>query len=302
VASWQAHLAVLVLKLQVKRRIRYETSVHRARAMMNRVTHKVPAGVVAVPATIGGVPGEWLRPANGAAAGTLLYLHGGGYFACSPETHRPITGGFARSGLDVFAPAYRLAPEHPFPAAIDDAVAVYRGLLASGIPASGITVAGDSAGGGLAMALLLSLRDAGDELPAAAVLFSPWTDLAGTGASLQSNSERDAMFAGEGMDRAVAPYLAGQDPRHPLASPLYAELGRLPPLLIHVGTYEVLLDDSARLADRARAAGTAVTLRTWPVVPHVWQLFPIPEAAQSMTSAASFLHGALRGNPDQLAA
>jgi acetyl esterase/lipase len=270
--------------------------------MMNRVTHKVPAGVMAVGATVGGIPGEWLRSAKSVPVGTLLYLHGGGYFACSPETHRPITAGFARAGLDVFAPAYRLAPEHPFPAAIDDALAAYRGLLASGIPAGSITVAGDSAGGGLALALLLSLRDAGDHLPVAAMLFSPWTDLAGTGASLQSNSDRDAMFAGEGMDRAAAPYLAGEDPRHPLASPLYADLGRLPPLLIHVGSYEVLLDDSTRLADRARAAGTAVKLRTWPVVPHVWQLFPIPEAVDSMAQAASFLRDALRGSPDQLAA
>ncbi len=110
------------------------------------------------------------------------------------------------------------------------------------------------------------------------MLFSPWTDLAGTGDTLRTNTKRDAMFHGEGMERAAAPYLAGADPRNPLASPLYAELGGLPPMLIHAGTYEMLLDDSRRLAERARAAGTEVTVRTWPVVPHVWQLFPCPRA------------------------
>ncbi len=301
-ASWQAHLAVILLKLNVKRRMRHETDVHRARAMMESIKHKVAKGTVATPATIGGVAGEWVRASNGAASGTLLYLHGGAYFACSPQTHRPITCGFALRGLDVFTPDYRLAPEHPFPAAIEDAVAAYRGLIASGIPASAITIAGDSAGGGLAMALLLSLRDAGDDLPAAAVLFSPWTDLEGTGASLQANARRDAMFSGEGMERAANPYLAGQHPRTPLASPIYAELGGLPPLLIHVGSYEILLDDSLRLAERAGAAGTPVTLRSWPVVPHVWQLFPMPEAAASMDLAAAFLRGALQPEPAQMAA
>ncbi len=150
-------------------------------------------------------------------------------------------------------------------------------------------MAGDSAGGGLALATLISLRDAGDPLPASAVLFSPWTDLAGTGDSLRTNHARDAMFPGTGMDRAAAPYLGDADPFNPLASPLYADLGGLPPLLLHVGSYEILLDDSRRVADRARAAGTEATLETWPVVPHVWQLFPIPEAGQSLRKATAFL-------------
>ena len=301
-ASLQAHLIVLVLKFQVKRKLKGETDVESARATLSAIKHKVPPGVVARTETVGGVSGEWLRPASGATAGTLLYLHGGGYFACSPQTHRPITGGFAKRGLEVFAPDYRLAPEHPFPAAIDDAVAAYRGLLARGIAPGDLTIGGDSAGGGLALATLLTLRAAGDPLPAATMLFSPWTDLAATGETLRSNRKRDAMFNGDGMDKAADVYLGGADPKHPLASPLYADLSGLPPTLIHAGTYEVLLDDSRRLAERARAAGTDVTLQTWPVVPHVWQLFAMPESGRSMDAAAAFLKGKLRADTERLAA
>ncbi len=289
-ASWQAHMITWFLRVQVKRKLRGQTDILKARANLAAIKHAIPKGVSAQRRTIGGIEGEWLTGKPGGAGGTLLYLHGGGYFACSTLTHRPITAGFALRGLQVFAPEYRLAPEHPFPAAIDDAVAAYRGLLASGIPAGELTIAGDSAGGGLTLAALLSLRDAGDPLPAAAMLFSPWTDLAGTGESLVSNDKRDAMFNGDGIATAALPYLAGADPRNPLASPLYAELHGLPPLLIHAGSYEVLLDDSTRLAARARAAGTQVTLRTWPVVPHVWPLFTfLPEARESLDAAARFL-------------
>jgi acetyl esterase/lipase len=301
-ASWQAHLLSTVLRLQVKRKLRGQTNIAEVRAALDAVKHRVPKGVVAQDRRLGGIDGEWLVAAEGAAGGTLFYLHGGGYFACSTRTHRPITAGFARRGLRVFAPNYRLAPEHPFPAAIDDAVAAYLGLLESGVPPGEVTIAGDSAGGGLALATLLSLRDAGQPLPAAALLFSPWTDLAGTGPSLVTNDKRDAMFDGDKIALAAAPYLADTDPRHPLASPLYAALHGLPPLLIHVGSDEVLLDDSTRLAERARAAGGSVTLRRWPVVPHVWQLFAfLPETRQSMDEGARFLL-AESGRPERLAA
>jgi acetyl esterase/lipase len=293
-ASWQTHLLCAFLRHQVKRKLRGQTNVTEVRAALEAVKHQVPKGVVVQDRGFGGIEGEWLVGTAGAAGGTLFYLHGGGYFACSARTHRPITAGFAQRGLQVFAPNYRLAPEHPFPAAIDDAVAAYLGLLASGVPPGAITIGGDSAGGGLALAMLLSLRDAGQPLPAAALLFSPWTDLAGTGRSLVTNDKRDAMFDGDKIALAAAPYLGGADPRHPLASPLYAELRGLPPLLIHVGSHEVLLDDSTRLADRAQAAGVTVTVRHWPVVPHVWQLFKfLPEARQSMDEAARFLLAAL---------
>ncbi|NPD66859.1 alpha/beta hydrolase [Lichenicola cladoniae] len=292
-ASWQAHLMVLALKLSVKRNNRRNTDMLKARAMMSRASPGVPPGTIVSAGEVGSVRGEWVRPAAGRSVGTLFYIHGGGYFACSPQTHRPITGAFASRGLNVFAPDYRLAPEHPFPAAVDDVVMAFRGLVASGIAAADITLAGDSAGGGLALAMLLSLRDAAEAMPAACVLFSPWTDLAGTGTTLETNRRRDAFFDGHGIERLTEPYLAGTDPRNPLASPLYGDLHGLPPLLIHVGTYEVLLDDSLRLAARARAAGVSVTLRSWPVVPHVWQMFGLPESADSLKEAADFLHGTL---------
>ncbi len=219
----------------------------------------------------------------------MLYLHGGGYVACSPRTHRPITAAFARAGFRVFAPNYRLAPEHVFPAAVDDALAAYRGLRSLG--AERLVIAGDSAGGGLALALMIALRDAGERLPAAAALFSPWTDLAASGESLTANNACCAMFYGEDIGPTARLYLGSTDSRHPLASPLYADLAGLPPLLIHVGAKEVLLDDSRRIAERARAAGVPVEFKIWAEVPHVWQLIPalIPEARHSLRDAASFL-------------
>jgi acetyl esterase/lipase len=248
---------------------------------------RITAGVV------GEVPGEWVEP-SGDATATLLYLHGGGYFSMSPKTHRPITVGFARRGFRVFAPDYRLAPENKFPAAIEDAVRCYRGILSTEKEERTLVVAGDSAGGGLSVALMLSLRDAGVPLPSACVLFSPWTDLAATGASIRSNDKRCSMFFGGLIAPWAKYYLGDADPRNPLASPLYSDLSGLPPMLIHVGGDEVLLDDSVRLAERAIAMGSLATLKIWPVVPHDWQLAPlIPEAGQSLNEASGFLHCAI---------
>jgi acetyl esterase/lipase len=252
---------------------------------------RLPAaqGVTYTPARLGGVAGEWVAATDRTAAPVLLYLHGGGYFACSPRTHRPITAAFAKRGFSVFVPDYRLAPEHAFPAAIEDAQAVWTALLAEHAPAA-LSIAGDSAGGGLALALLLALRDKNAALPAAACLFSPWTDLAGTGASITTNAGRDAMFWAPGLGSAAKLYLGDTPATTPLASPLYADLTGLPPLLIHVGEREILRDDSLRLAERARAAGVTIDLRVWPVVPHVWQLAQfVPEARQSLDLAAAFL-------------
>lgn len=237
------------------------------------------------------------RREDAAPPPVLLYLHGGGFIGCSPETHRSLVGSLVRRlRSEAFVPEYRLAPEHRFPAALDDAVAAYRYLTVErSIAAERIVVFGDSAGGGLALAMLMALRDAGDTLPACAVLFSPWTDLAATGRSLDENSERCAMFAGITIRRASQFYLGDADPRHPLVSPLFGDFGGLPPLLLHASQDEVLRDDSVRVADRAREAGVDATLRLWRHVPHVWQFFPavLPEARESLDDAVRFVNDVL---------
>lgn len=289
-ASWQAHLSVWIVKWRVKRKLRGVRDYRIARKILRPDPYRVPPDVRITSAELGGVPGEWVE-ADSAAKIVLLYLHGGGYFGCSARSHRPITVGFARHGFRVLAPDYRLAPENQFPAALDDAVASYRAVLDTGNSSMNIVIGGDSAGGGLALSLLLSLRDAGMPLPAGAVLFSPWTDLAATGESVLTNADRCAMFHGPDIGISARYYLGDTDPRNPLASPIYADLRGLPPFLIHAGEDEVLRDDSTRLAERARAAGVRVELKIWPVVPHAWQLAPhrIPEARQSLRESATFL-------------
>jgi acetyl esterase/lipase len=289
-ASIQAHAATWIIKHRLKPRLSKAREIAEIRELLTTPPIRIPKEVRITPGIVGGIAGEWVERVDGTDA-TLLYLHGGGYFACSPETHRPITVAYAMQDFRVFAPEYRLAPEHPFPAALEDALAVYGALAAEG---KAPLISGESAGGGLTLATLLSLRDKGAMLPSAAALFSPWTDLAATGDSLRTNDRRCAMFFGADIGKAALRYIGTGDPRHPLISPLYADLAGLPPLLIHVGGDEVLLDDSTRFAERARAAGVAVDLKIWPVVPHAWQLaYPqVPEAWQSLREAGEFLKAA----------
>ena len=294
-ASIQAHLAVWIVKWRVKRRLKGVRDYRVARKILRPDPYKVPSTIRITPAQVGGTPGEWVEGPKSSDA-VLLYLHGGGYFGCSAESHRPITVGFALQAFRVFAPEYRLAPENPFPAAVDDATAAYRGLLASGISPQRLVVSGDSAGGGLTLSLMLALRAASLPLPAAAALFSPWTDLAATGDSVRTNARRCAMFNGPDIAPTARYYLGEADPRNPLASPLYADLSGLPPLLIHVGADEVLRDDSTRLAERAIAAGVPVEIKIWPVVPHAWQLAAplVPEARLSLEESGAFLRARLQ--------
>jgi len=244
----------------------------------------------------GGWPGgEYLeaRPADGQPGPTLLYLHGGGYIACSPETHRMLVATLvARTGGRAWVPRYRLAPEHVYPAALDDARAAYRYLLdVEQVDPARLVVLGDSAGGGLALALVQALRDEGHPLPAAVVAFSPWADLAVTGASLDENSARCAMFTGDTIRRAAPLYAGPHDPRTPGVSPLYGDFRGFPPLLVHASTDEVLRDDAVRVATRAAAQGVRVELRLWRRVPHVWQFFSavLPEARESLEAMLTFL-------------
>ena len=213
-ASRQARLTSFVLRHTFKRMLARSTSALDARRVMDRVVLPAPKNVRITQGVMGGVPGEWVNPAAGDPRGTLLYLHGGGYFACSPRSHRPITTAFAQRGFRVFAPEYRLAPEHPFPAAVHDCVAASRAVRAEA--ARPIVIAGDSAGGGLTLATMLTLRDEGDPLPAAAALFSPFADLTDRGGSRNTNERRCAMFHARGFLQAASFYIPpGGDPPPP---------------------------------------------------------------------------------------
>ncbi len=287
--SLTARAADAILRWRIKPKLAAAASLEEAAKILDLRAPTGPAPRGIRRETIGGVSGDWIAPAEARPAATLLYLHGGAYIAGSPEQYRPITIDFARQGFAVFAPAYRL---DPFPAPLAEAQAVYAALAARGGP---VVLAGDSAGGGLALALMLALRDEGAPLPAAAALFSPWTDLSVSGASARDNEEKDALFTRRMLKIAARRYLGAASPKTPLASPLFADLRGLAPLLIHVSDAELLLDDARRLAERARAAGVTAELEIWPDLPHCWQMAAavMPEAQESLAKAGAFLKASL---------
>ncbi len=291
-ASFKAHLMSFIIRNTFKRKLAKVQTLAEGRALLNSSLPRSHRGLDITPWQLDGIAGERIVEQGAAPRDTLLYLHGGGFFACSPLTHRPITTAFARLGFAVFVPDYRLAPEYPFPAGLHDAIAAYHALRHMAADPCRIVLAGDSAGGGLVASVLLALKNAGAPMPAAAVLFSPFVDMSLSGASMQTNASRCAMFYPQFFQPVVNGYLQGADVHDPLASPLFGQLDGLPPLLIHVGADETLLDDARRFSQRAQAAGTDVSLQVWPVVPHVWQLMHkvIPEGQQSLTLAAKFLH------------
>jgi monoterpene epsilon-lactone hydrolase len=228
-------------------------------------------------------PAEWLSPPGARPDAAVLYLHGGGYVIGSPRSHRHLAAAIGVAAKShVLLPDYRLAPEHPFPAAVDDAVAAYRWLLDRRIAPARIVIAGDSAGGGLTVATLLALRDAGMPLPAAGVCISPWIDLTCGGGSYTTRAEADPIVKRASVGDMATAYLAGKDPKTPLASPLFADLRGLPPLLIQVGDAEVLLDDAVQLAECARKAGVDATLDVQDAMIHVWHwFFPMLDEGQA---------------------
>jgi monoterpene epsilon-lactone hydrolase len=239
-----------------------------------------------------GVSVEWMIPPGAAPARTVLYLHGGGYLIGSPIDYREMVPRIARAAqARALAVDYRLAPEHPHPAAVEDAVTAYRWLLANGGRPEQTVFAGDSAGGGLTVATLVALRDRGVPLPAAGVCICPWVDLEAGGASVEGNAASDPLVQKELLLNMAQGYLQGQDPRTPLAAPLYADLRGLPPLLIQVGSIETLLDDAVRLRERAQAAGVDVTFEAWEGTPHVWHWFGsfLPEARQAIERIGEFV-------------
>lgn len=244
----------------------------------------------------GGVRGEWIAP-PAPGSGIILYVHGGGYVACSAATHRPLTTALARAtGCRVFSADYRLAPESRFPAAFDDVVAVYDWLVGQGAPGERIVVAGESAGGGLVLALAAQVRDTGRPEPAGVVAFSPWTDMAGTGDSVRGNAGRCAMFHPDNIAAFAAVYLGPASTGDPRASPLRGNLGGLPPLLLQVGSTELLLDDARRFQDGVTKQGGSSRLTVYDDVPHAWQLLTpfLPEARAAVAEAADFIRSTVR--------
>ncbi|MEW6298937.1 MAG: alpha/beta hydrolase [Thermodesulfobacteriota bacterium] len=244
------------------------------------------------PVDAGGVRAEWVAAPGAAEDRVVLYLHGGGYVMGSINTHRELAARLSRAaGARVLVLDYRLAPEHPFPAAVEDATAAYRWLLSQGIKPNRVVVAGDSAGGGLTLATLLALRDAKDPLPAAGVCISPWTDMEGAGASMTTRAKADPIVQKEMLLNMAKLYLGGKDPKTPLAAPLHADFRGLPPLLVQVGDAETLLDDATRVAERAKAAGVKVDLEVWDEMIHVWHLFApvLPEGQQAIDKIGKFV-------------
>ena len=257
--------------------------------MMKHVGGDTPADVSSM--DIGGVPSMLVRSERAQDAGVTLYLHGGGYVIGSPTTHLEMAKRLsAASGGAVLLLDYRMAPENPFPAAVEDSVSAYRALLESNAPEQ-ISIAGDSAGGGLTAATLVSLRYTGVPLPSCGVCISPWVDLEGIGNSMNTRAGVDPMVQRDGLVSMATTYLGGASPRTPLAAPLYADLIGLPPLLIQVGTRETLYDDATRLAERARSSGVEVEFEAWEEMIHVWHLFApmLDEGEEAIRSAGNFI-------------
>lgn len=255
----------------------------------------LPDGLRVETLDLDGLPAERLTPA-GDHAHHLLYLHGGGYCVGSPTSHRGLIARLAgASGAVALVPDYRLAPEHPFPAAVDDALKTYHHLLASGADPARIAIAGDSAGGGLTLALAVALREAGLPNPACLFVISPWTNLAQAGAAYAVVGGDDPMLTREGLDRFAEAYLGGEPADRPLASPVLADLSGLPPLLIHVGAAEILLSDSVALAERAGLVGVRTQLEVWPEMIHVWHAFSdhLDAGRQAIEAAGAWMAGRL---------
>src|SRR5271167_1144979 len=295
--SWQALLLNGFFRLTMKRHGKKPINIERLRAM----TKNTPRNVLAVPPgykvenlqTDQGLEfdvADQSAPRTRSAATVVLYLHGGGYIFGSPKTHRQVLLAMSKAfDAPVYGLDYRLAPEHPFPAAVEDAANAYRWLCAQH-PQGSVVLAGDSAGAGLAIATAIGVRDVGLPSPKAIVAFSPYSDLAVTGASVEANARACAMFTPRGIREAAALYLAGANARDPRASPLYAEFKGLPPMLLFASRHEILRDDTLRLAERAAAAGVKVELVVRDRLPHVWPVFVnlLPEAREAFATVTAF--------------
>ncbi len=268
--------------------------IHEARAVLDQAfgEFKPPTDVTVFDIDAGGVPCQWITAPDVPQDRLIIYFHGGAYAACSPTTHQDLISRLSRSsGAAALGVGYRLAPEHLFPAAVEDSIATYNWALGHGFEPSNIVLAGDSAGGGLVLSVMLASRDSGVPLPAAGVCLSPWVDLECSGESMAANDHLDDFIKYGALSARAKAYLGDADPKHPWASALHADLRGLPPMLIHVGSAETLLDDSTRLATLAKEAGVDVTLKIWEDMVHVWQAFAsiLPEGQRSIEETGEFI-------------
>ncbi len=285
-----------LLKLLFKRRATIEESRANS-AKSAKWTGKVPVGIVVEKVRADGIDAEWIYATDTDEEKVILYLHGGGYVTGSADTHRMLCTSLTQSvNAKIFLPEYRLAPEHPFPAALDDATSAYRWLLMQGFEAENIIIAGDSAGGGLSLALIQALRDDNQPLPAGVICISPWTDLTMSYESHQSKTTADPILRGDSLQLWASSYIADNDPRNPLISPAFADFTDFPPLFIQVGSEEVLLDDAKELAKKAKSEGVDVTLSIYEGMWHVWHVFGslLPESPKAFEEIGEFLRGVWR--------
>ena len=292
--SLRARLTNAFLRIGTKRRWRPDLDVHLTRERVRRMDARLSGGASRITVEeidAGGVPAAWHGERGLSDRGTLLYLHGGAWCLHLPGAYRRLAARLSTlTGLRVLLPDYRLAPEHPFPAAVDDCLATYRWLVDQGHAERPLAIAGDSAGGSLALVTMMRARDASLPLPACAALLSPSTDLTMSGPSIEYNERADPMFANAALTLLPDLYCPGVAPSHPWLSPLFGQWQGLPPLLFHAGSTEMLLDDSVRAHDRAVAAGVEARIKVWQELPHVAPLFTImPEAHQALREIAAFV-------------
>jgi len=279
---------------QVMRRSKIASNPLAARRDFHKRMTKLPLArcVHSARENVGGIECEWLTPQGCDDAPVIFFLHGGAYIMGSPATHRRLVSYIAKAaGMRAVLPDYRLAPEHRYPSQLEDSLQVWRTLVKGGIDPANIAIGGDSAGGNLSVVTMLALRDAGDPLPAACFLLSPWLDLAGDGESHHTRSTYDPWFRPEKMPQLVANFCDESDVRKPMVSPVHADASGLPPTLIQVGDHEILLSDSTEFADNIKAAGGRVDLHIWPAMWHVFQYFigHMPESRKAIDDIGRFL-------------
>ena len=267
------------------------TELRNEQAKSTKMMGKLPKSIALDPTEINGIPAEWVTHKNADPDKVILYLHGGGYVAGTLDGYRLLCGTLSEAtGMRVLMPEYRLAPDYPFPAALEDSLSVYAWLLTNGFSAENIIIAGDSAGGGLTLATTLAIRDEGRDLPAALVCLSPWTDLSFSGASHQINAEKEVVLHPDNLRLWAEKYLGFADPRTPHISPAFADMNNFPPMLIQVGSEEVFLDDARMVAENAQSAGVDVTLTVYEGMWHAWQAIGIlAEAKQAFEEIGDFV-------------